>query len=161
MIKASLLAMIVTAYQADANILLSDTATTSIDVGGEVLPICKVQNNVKSRATSLDLTSTAAQKTNNVFIWCNTGDNSASATYSSANNGNLVNENGDSIPYLVTIPNTESNFSLATAHTVTQRAGNGIDGNKKGRVVKIKPQVNGFEYAGTYSDTITVTVAVN
>ncbi|BDX06101.1 hypothetical protein [Planctobacterium marinum] len=133
--------------------------TISLDLAGDIEPMCKVRNNVKSRSMNLDLSSNTAQKTNNVFIWCNTGQSNAQATYSSLNDGVLVNENGDSIPYLFTVANTASNLSLATPQTVTQRTGSGTAGADKGRVIKIKPQVNGFERAGTYRDTISVTVS--
>lgn len=135
--------------------------SVSIDITGTIEPLCRVRNNVKSRATNLDLSTATMQKTNNVFIWCNTGQSAASATYESENSGNLVNENGNTIPYLITVPKSGSNLSLATPQTITQRAGNGVNGSDKGRVVKVKPQVNGFEYAGTYRDTIKVTISYN
>lgn len=133
--------------------------SVSLDMSGTIEPMCKVRNNVKTRSLRLDLTSNKAQNTNNVFIWCNTGQNNASATYSSLNNGFLVNEHNQTIPYLLTVANTARNLSLISPKTVSQRAGSGTKGKDKGRVIKIEPQVNGFEYAGTYRDTISVTVS--
>jgi len=142
-------------------VLASETNenSTSIDMGGTIEPTCKVRNNVKQRSLNLDLSSSSAQKTNNVFIWCNTGQSKAQATYSSLNGGYLKNENGDLIPYLFTVANTASNLSLVTPQTVSQRTGSGKAGKDKGRVIKITPQVNGYEYAGIYRDTIEVTVS--
>lgn len=133
--------------------------SVSLDMSGTIEPMCKVRNNVKARSLRLDLTSNKAQNTNNVFIWCNTGQSNANATYSSLNNGYLVNEHNQSIPYLLTVANTARDLSLASPKTVSQRAGSGTKGKDKGRVIKVKPQVNGFEYAGTYRDTISVTVS--
>ena len=138
---------------------VSSGHTASLELAGNIVPMCKVRNNLKSRSLNLDLSSGKAQNSNNVFIWCNTGQSKASATYSSLNNGALVNENGDSIPYLLTVANTARNLSLTTPQTVAQRTGSGVAGKDKGRVIKIKPQVNGFERAGIYRDTISVTVS--
>ncbi|MCC2607419.1 Csu type fimbrial protein [Planctobacterium marinum] len=135
--------------------------STSIEMGGTIEPTCKVRNNVKQRAVNLDLSSSRAQRTNNVFIWCNTGQSNAQATYNSLNGGYLRSENGDSIPYLFTVANTAANLSLTSPQTVTQRTGSGTAGKDKGRVIKVTPQINGFEYAGVYRDTIEVTVSFN
>ena len=140
---------------------VSNGDVTSVNFGGDIEPVCKVRNNIKNRSLRIDLTSSARQKTNSVFIWCNTGQSNAQATYESLNGGNLVNENGNTIPYLVQIPQTLDNASLGVPQTVSQRAGSGINGSDKGRNIRVIPQVTGFEFAGTYRDTIQVTVAVN
>jgi spore coat protein U-like protein len=149
------------AFSAMASISVSDDDTTQLDFGGNIDAICKVRTKVKSRAINIDLTSAPRQKTSNIFIWCNTGQSQAQATYESVNGGYLVNENGNTIPYMIQIPQTLDNTSLATPQTVSQRAGSGINGSDKGRNIRVIPQVTGFEYAGTYRDTIQVTVAVN
>lgn len=147
---------------ANAAISASETSQSQFGVGGTVEPQCKVRVKVRERSTTLDLTSATRQKTDNIFIWCNTGQNAATATYSSVNNGFMVNENGDKISYLIQIPNTtSSDVSLATPQTVSQRAGTGIDGTDRRRNVRVTPQVTGLETAGQYSDTIQVTVSVN
>jgi len=130
-------------------------------VGGRIQALCKVRHNTKSRSLRLDLSSPQAQKTNHVYIWCNTGQSSASATYSSVNQGYLVNDNGNKIPYLISIPQTANSVSLATPQTVSQRAGSGTKGEDKRRNIRVIPQVNGLEYAGVYRDTIRVTVSFN
>ncbi|XOV80548.1 MAG: spore coat protein U domain-containing protein [Aestuariibacter sp.] len=144
-----------------ANITNGDNETTSFDVGGTIQPQCKVKARNLNRAIGLDLSSATRQKTANIQIWCNTGQSQATASYSSLNGGQLVNEAGQKIPYLMQIPNTVGDVSLSQTQTVSQRTGTGIAGDHKGRVVKITPQVNGFEYAGIYRDTIEVTVSPN
>lgn len=137
------------------------TNTAQIDFGGNIEPECKARTKVKARSTRLDLSSATMQKTNHVYIWCNTGQNSVQATYKSTNGGRLVNEQGDYIPYMIRIPETLQETNFISARTVTQRAGSGTEGNDLMRTVKIRPLVTGFENAGVYRDTIAVTVALN
>lgn len=149
------------ASSSHAAISASNNDTTSVDFGGSIEPVCKVRTNYRTRSIELDLTSNARQRTSGIFIWCNTGQTNAQTTYESLNGGNLVNENGNTIPYLIQIHNTLDDTSLATPQTVSQRTGTGVNGDDKGRNIRVIPVVNGFEYAGTYRDTIQVTVAVN
>ena len=142
-------------------ISVTDDNIALLDFGGSIDPVCKVRTNVKNRSLNLDLTSATRQRTSGIFIWCNTGQNQTQTTYSSDNDGFLVNENGNTIPYLIQIPQTLDNTSLATPQTVSQRTGSGTSGKDRGRNIRVIPQVTGFEYAGTYRDTIRVTVAVN
>lgn len=151
----------VLATSCHAAILVSNNDTTNVDFGGSIEPVCKVRTNYKTRSIELDLTSATRQRTSGIFIWCNTGQTNAQTTYSSLNGGNLVNENGNTIPYMIQINQTLNDTSLATPQTVSQRTGTGVNGDDKGRNIRVIPQVNGFEYAGTYRDTIQVTVAVN
>lgn len=144
-----------------AAVSVSDDDNTLMDFGGSIDPVCKVRNNLKNRSLNIDLTSATRQKTNHVYIWCNTGQSSAQATYESLNGGNLVNENGHLIPYLIQIPQTVNDVSLATPQTVSQRSGTGVNGDDQRRNIRVIPQVTGFEYAGTYQDTIQVTVSYN
>lgn len=144
-----------------AAISVTDDNTAELDFGGSIEPVCKVRTNFRNRSINLDLTSSARQRTSGIFIWCNTGQSQAQTTYSSDNDGNLVNENGNTIPYLIQIPQTLDNTSLATPQTVSQRTGTGTSGQDRGRNIRVIPQVTGFEYAGTYRDIIRVTVAVN
>lgn len=149
------------ALTAHADIAVTDTDTTSFDIGGEILPECKVSNSALNAATSLDLSSTDAQTAANVSLWCNTGQGTASTTYSSENSGFLVNENGQKIAYNIDIAGTANDLSLTSAQTVNQQSGQGVDGADSTKAVSIKPIVTGFEYAGTYSDTIEITVSYN
>jgi spore coat protein U-like protein len=151
----------VAALSAQANISVTDTDKTSFDIGGEIQPECKVSNSALSSATALDLSSTSAQTAANVSIWCNTGQAAASTTYSSQNAGFLVNETGKKIAYKIDIDGTASDLALTSDQVVSQESGQGVEGADASKSVSIKPVVTGFEYAGTYSDTIEVTVAYN
>lgn len=142
-------------------ISVSHNDTTSVDIGGDIEAICKVRTKVKNRSINLDLSSATLQKTNLIYIWCNTGQSNAQTTYESLNGGYLVNENGNLIPYMIQIPLTLDETNFTSPRTVAQRAGTGVQGDDLKRTIKIRPLVTGFDYAGTYRDTIKVTVAVN
>lgn len=161
LIKTIAIVSSVAALNANATISVSDTDQTSFDIGGQILPECKVSNYSPERSTSLDLSSSEAQTTASVSVWCNTGQGTASTTYASTNGGYLVNENGQQIAYSVDISGTANDLSLTSAQTVNQNAGSGVDGAEQTRTVSVKPIITGFEYAGTYSDTIEVTVSYN
>lgn len=142
---------------------VTSTDTTSFEIGGTVTALCKVSNyDGGTRSTTLDLTSSTAQTTASVSSWCNTGQATVSTTYTSLNGGKLKGTaNGGEIPYLIDISGTSTDLNLASAQTVNQVTGSGISGDQATRSVKVKPQINGFETADTYRDTITVTVAPN
>lgn len=144
-----------------AKIVLTDTNQTSFDIGGEIAPECKVSNLSQEQSTALDLSSNQSQNAGNVSIWCNTGQNAADTTYSSANDGFLVNDNGNQIAYRVNVDGVTSELNLTTPQTVSQGAGIGVDGNDQASVVSIAPQISGLETAGSYTDTISVTVSYN
>ena len=151
------------ALNANATIELSHTDTTSFDVGGSIAAECKINSTQAAGATSLDLASSSAQEVASVELWCNTGQSTASTTYSSSNNGVLSNGTHASqdIAYLIDIAETGSDLSLTSSQTVSQSSSTGVNGSSTSRTVSIKPQITGFEYEGSYSDTITVTVALN
>lgn len=142
---------------------VSDTAQTSFEIGGEILSECKVANQTLTAASSLDLTSTAAQAAANVSIWCNTGQSTATTTYTSDNNGKLVHGTANhEIGYELEVGGQTLDLSQAQqARTINQGAGSGTSGTDTATTVSIKPLVNGFEYSGVYSDTISVTVSFN
>lgn len=148
-----------TALTANATISVSDTEQTSFDIGGQILPECKVANNASESATSLDLSSTEAQTTASISLWCNTGQGTARTTYESVNGGYMVSEEGKKIAYAIDISGTANDLQLTSAQTINQVAGNGVEGAEATRSVSVKPLVTGFEYAGTYTDTIEVTVS--
>ena len=152
---------VTTAFGASATISVSDTETTSFDIGGQIAPECKVSNFSPERSTTLDLASSEAQTTASISLWCNTGQGTARTTYSSVNGGFMVNENGKKIAYAVDISGTANDLRLTSAQTVNQLVGKGTDGAEATRAVRVKPLITGFEYAGTYSDTIEVTVSYN
>lgn len=146
---------------ASAKISLDDTNETSFDIGGTITAECKVNNNVTDAATTLDLTSTTAQNASSVSVWCNTGQSSANTTYSSINDGFLVSDAGERIPYNINVGDQGSNLSLTTPQTIQQATGTGDTGESISTSVAILPQVNGFESSGAYNDTIAVTVTYN
>ncbi|BDX05958.1 hypothetical protein [Planctobacterium marinum] len=151
------------ALNANASISVEDTNETSFDIGGEILPECKVNSTASNGATGLDLASTTAQDVASVEIWCNTGQSTANTTYSSANGGVLKNDthSGKDIAYLLDIADTSTGLSLTSDQEVSQSAGSDVEGASVAKTVSIRPQVNGFEYEGSYSDTITITVSYN
>jgi hypothetical protein len=151
------------ALNANATIELSHTDTTSFDVGGSIAAECKINSTQAPGATSLDLASSNAQEVASVELWCNTGQSTARTTYSSLNNGVLSNGTHASqdIAYLIDIAETGSDLSLTSSQTVSQSSSTGVNGASTSRTVSIKPIITGFEYEGSYSDTITVTVALN
>lgn len=151
------------ALNANATISVDDNNQTSFDIGGEILPECKVNSTATDGATGLDLAATTAQDVASVEIWCNTGQSTASTTYSSANGGVLKNDthSGKDIAYLLDIADTSTGLSLTSDREVSQSAGSDVEGASVAKTVSIRPQVSGFEYEGSYSDTITVTVSYN
>jgi spore coat protein U-like protein len=157
--KAMIALAATTAFCANATISVDDTDTTSFDIGGSIEPECKVSNYSPERSTTLDLASGTAQTTASVSLWCNTGQGTARTTYSSLNNGYMVSEEGKKIAYSVDISGTANDMLLTSAQTVNQIVGTGVDGAQATRSVKVKPLITGFEFAGTYRDTIEVTVS--
>lgn len=146
---------------ANATISVNDTNETSFEISGTILPECKVNNTTVSGATSLNLASTEAQSVASVEIWCNTGQSSANTTYESLNGGVLKNDThtGKDIAYLVDISDTQTGVDLSTAKTISQGSGSDTEGLSVARTVSIRPQVTGFEYEGSYTDTISITVS--
>ena len=120
-------------------ISVSHNDITSVDIGGNIEAICKVRTKVKNRSINLDLSSATLQKTNLIYIWCNTGQSNAQTTYESLNGGYLVNENGNLIPYMIQIPLTldETNFTHREPSLSAPELGSGDDLK---RTIKIRPR---------------------
>ncbi|SHH75071.1 Csu type fimbrial protein [Ferrimonas marina] len=154
------LAALVSFGASAANIDVTATDNTSFDIGGTIAPTCKVDNFIGDRG-DLDLSESVRQNTASVSIWCNTGQATAKTTYSSLNNGFMEDANGNQIGYLVTVDGLFNDVDLTQDRSGNQLAGSGLNGGQQSRTVRITPQVTGFEYAGVYSDTISVTVAPN
>ncbi|OHU88470.1 MULTISPECIES: hypothetical protein [Pseudoalteromonas] len=131
---------------------------------GTVEPMCKTSSGTNS-VTGLNLsTASQAQEIGTLDVWCNTGEN-ATTTYSSANGGYLVADNAQNskLAYTLNIGDTTGIDLQAGAyeHLNATAAGTGSSGETQATLLKITPQVNGLNEAGTYSDTITVTVSAN
>ncbi|WP_105169105.1 hypothetical protein [Pseudoalteromonas sp. T1lg23B] len=148
--------------------LAAVTDTTSSDAQysftGTVEPMCKTSSGTNS-VTGLNLsTASQAQEIGTLDVWCNTGDN-ATTTYSSANGGYLIANNAQNskLAYTLNIGDTTDVDLQAGAyeHLNATAAGTGSAGETKATLLKITPQINGLNDAGTYSDTITVTVSAN
>ncbi|MCA0936342.1 hypothetical protein LCL85_12445 [Vibrio alginolyticus] len=137
--------------------------TSQWDIGGEIAERCVVSTYAGGdRSTTLNLGLAEAQTTASVTLWCNTHSAKASTTYSSLNGGVMVNEVGDEIKYTIDISGGEATgLDLATAQTIQQLTGQGTEVGEQTRSVSVTPLVGGREFAGTYSDTITVLVAAN
>lgn len=145
----------------DAKISVEDGAQTSFEIGGSIAAECKVANAANENATALDLSSATAQSAGRLSVWCNTGQQLADTTYSSANNGFLIDESGNQIAYSINVGDQANSLSLNSPQTIQQANGSGTDGNTQATDLAIVPQVNGFESSGSYSDTISVTVTYN
>ena len=150
----------IAALNANAKISVDDTNSTSFDIAGKIDSQCKVSSNAGGdRSTSLNLASAEAQTTASISLWCNTGQSTAKTTYESRNGGYMVHKDGHRIAYAVDITGTASDMRLTSSRTVDQLTGTGVDGSVSTRAVKVKPLITGLEYAGTYTDTIEVTVS--
>lgn len=162
-LKTIALVSAATALNAQASIELSHTHETSFQIGGTVEAQCKVNSIQSTNAASLNLASTSAQEIATVEIWCNTTQSTPTTTYASANSGKLANNKhtGQDIAYLLDIDQTQTGMSLTNPQTVNQDVSTGVTGSSTSRTVSIRPQVSGYEYEGGYSDTISVTVALN
>ena len=140
----------------------SKSSTTSWDVGGSIAERCVVNAfDGGDRSTSLDLSSTEAQTTASVSLWCNSRLGTARTTYSSHFGGVMINEEGDEISYTVDISGTQSGLDLSSPQSVNQVVNHGVNATGATRSVKVAPVVNGSEYAGIYRDIITVQVSPN
>jgi spore coat protein U-like protein len=131
---------------------------------GTVEPTCKTDSG-SNAISGLDLSATAqTQDIGTLEVWCNTGEN-ATTQYTSANGGYLVSDNAQAskLAYTLNVGDT-AGIDLqngAYTHLKATLAGTGVTGDTKATSLKITPQTNGLNDAGTYSDTITVTVSSN
>ena len=164
-IKTVALVSVTAALNVNAAIDLEATNETAFQIGGQIEEVCKVTHSTNTLTSSIDLSSSQAQNIASVEIWCNNGQSSTSTTYTSSNAGKLINADhtGQDIAYLLDISNASNGtgLDLSSPQTIAQTSGFGTSGSTEVSTVSIRPTVDGYEYAGTYSDTITVTVAVN
>jgi hypothetical protein len=168
---ASLLLSSATAMAAEIG--LSATNTDEFTLGGTIAPECKVTTTGQN-LTSLDLSQaavdaagTSGQQSAAVNTWCNTGADTVTTTISSLNNGNLVSGDGDSIAYTINLGDSTlgdevlTGVSLNTDQTLELGVSTGANittGEQKTRYLSVVPSVSGYEVAGDYQDTISVTV---
>ncbi|MFC3030997.1 hypothetical protein ACFOEE_00430 [Pseudoalteromonas fenneropenaei] len=163
-LKSLLLVAVVTAMPVVSNVTDATTAQAKFSFEGAVEPACKTSSGINSIAGLTLDTSQQAQEIGTLEVWCNTGEN-ATTEYSSLNGGFLVanNAQGSKMAYTLDIGDT-TGVDLQNGiykHLQATVAGTGNTGDTKATSLKITPLANGLNAAGTYSDTITVTVSAN
>ncbi|WP_440056765.1 hypothetical protein ACSLBF_17960 (plasmid) [Pseudoalteromonas sp. T1lg65] len=161
LLKSLFVASAITSISAAAAV--SDTSGTEAKFSfeGTIEPMCKTDSGTNSVTGLILDASKQTQEIGTLDVWCNTGEN-ATTEYTSANGGYLVS--GDNkIAYTLDIGDT-TGVELQNGtfkHSKATAAGTGRFGETKATALKITPQSNGLDSAGTYSDTITVTVSPN
>lgn len=161
LMKTIVAASALASMTATANISVSDTNTAVFNIGGTIEPMCKVNSVASASAQTLIFNETnATQDIGTLAVWCNTGNN-ATTKYASANNGFLV-DGANKIGYTLDVGSIASAIDLTSEYTAANTdAGSDRNGTSSDHVLKITPKSTGLDYAGTYSDTITVTVSYN
>ena len=159
--KSLLIASMVASMSTTAAISVSDTNSAVFNIGGTIEAMCKVNSTGSAGASSLVIDeSNTTQDIGTLEVWCNTGRN-ATTKYSSANNGFLV-DGSNKIAYTLDVGNFANSIDLASDYTASAtEAGSDKNGTSKAHALKITPISTGLDYAGEYSDTITVTVSYN
>ncbi|ODB35678.1 hypothetical protein BB427_17075 [Pseudoalteromonas sp. BMB] len=164
-IQKSLFAVLVSAPMFVHAAVIDTTASEGkFSFEGTIDPTCKTIS-TENNTTGLNLdASQTTQQIGVLEVWCNTGEN-ATTSYSSANGGFLVSDNGQGskLAYTLNIGDSEG-IDLQNGvyqHTNATAAGTGSSGETKATPLNITPLSNGLNAAGTYSDVITVTVSSN
>lgn len=160
-LKKSLLIAAICASPVAVNAIeLTDTDTATFEISGTIEKMCKVSTYAGEPTREVDLSAGAgASTTSSISTWCNTGQATVDTTFSSANGGKMKNEAGDEIGYSASLGN--STFDLTDDVTVSKVTSGNLNGTHTSSSFKVQPDVNGFERAGVYTDTITVQVAPN
>ncbi|ODB35677.1 hypothetical protein BB427_17070 [Pseudoalteromonas sp. BMB] len=163
LLKSLFVASAITSMTAAAAVVETTGNEASFTFEGTIEAMCKTDSGSNS-VTNLNLDSTQeTQEIGTLDVWCNTGEN-ATTEYSSANGGFLVADNGKNskIAYTLDIGSTSGvDLQSGTYKHLATLAGTGSAGETQATTLKITPQSNGLNDAGTYSDTITVTVSPN
>ncbi len=138
----------------------------SFKIGGKIKPMCDLSiYSPDDRSLALKLYGPEAvqyQTTASIGVKCNTGQATAKVTYKSKNNGYLVNvkDANKKIAYIADLSGTSglTDNDMQSPVTVMQVV-TGPEGDSYAtRSFKVKPIVNGHEYAGKYRDMIMVHV---
>jgi spore coat protein U-like protein len=160
LLKTTLIAATLASLNVNAGISVGDDNTAEFTFGGTIAKMCKVTSTNAETSTLVLGASPQTQPIGTMEVWCNTGSN-ATTKYASANNGVL--KSGDNeIAYTLTVGSIKSDMSLTTEQTLSATAaGSNRAGDSEAHILQITPQSNGLDLAGTYSDTITVTVSFN
>lgn len=161
LLKTALIASAFTSLAATATMYDTDTDSAVFNIGGTIEEMCKVKSTSNLSASSLVIdASVKVQDIGTLEVWCNTG-RAAVTKYSSANKGYLVS--GDNkVAYTLDVGTLASDIILSNEYTVSgTTAGSDVNGETESHALKIRPIATGLEFAGKYSDTITVTVSYN
>lgn len=161
LIKTIVAGSVLASMTATADISVSDTNTAVFNIGGTIEPMCKVKSLASAGAASLVIDeNNTTQDIGTLEVWCNTGRN-ATTKYASANNGFLV-DGANKIGYTLDVGSIASAVDLTSEYTASStNAGTGRNGASENHTLKVTPKSTGLDYAGSYSDTITVTVSYN
>ncbi|NOU51476.1 hypothetical protein HG263_13145 [Pseudoalteromonas sp. JBTF-M23] len=163
LLKSLFVASAITSLSAAAAVTTSSSNQASFSFEGTIAPLCKTSSGSNS-VTGLKLdASQETQTIGTLDVWCNTGEN-ATTEYTSANGGFLKADNaqGSKIAYTLDIGDTTGiDLQTGSYKHASTLAGTGVDGDTQATALKITPKSNGLNDAGTYSDTITVTVSPN
>ncbi|CAM4213289.1 spore coat protein U domain-containing protein [Vibrio agarivorans] len=156
---------------------LSDYDTKTIEVSGVVPQRCllrigkygtvkldEVLQNAKMSADDVSANMNEKVRIANLRAWCNYGK-SLDISFSSENGGLQRDRGHQKIAYNLSTDAMASVFSTGQAQNVTAFSVNGWDAGQKHLTntleripLYIQPEKAGFATAGTYSDTITVTL---
>ena len=129
----------------------------SVALIGKINPVCTID--AASSSVSVNLTSTAEQAAGDVTIVCN-GANGSVAKVSSPTNGKLSGPNGSSFSYQVGAQGQFVAPTTAGAPFVALPAAMQFGLAPLAMKVKIVGST-GNAYAGSYTDTVTMTIAAN
>ncbi|MEZ9851336.1 hypothetical protein FCV82_07855 [Vibrio breoganii] len=147
----------------DLNIDPNGSNTGEIQLIGEIEKKCVLDlSKFNGQAQVIDLSYPAKQTAGrSIVAWCNNYV-APLVTFESANDWNLVSDSDEAIPYNTWMDGSGdlsllSGVPLPDTAFVTQTK----KGETWGRPIRYTPVVNGFETAGTYTDTITVTFEPN
>lgn len=153
-IRALLAASFLTAGAAQA------ASSVQIPLTGVLPKACDVSAFLNGPFDALDMTSTSVQGSESITARCNYGG-TLSVTLSSLNAGKMVNRShgGAEVPYGVTISGSPlNNASLASPQTISNWPA--VTNAVQTRSISVT-LANAATVAGTYTDTITVSVAPN
>lgn len=137
------------------------STSVSIPLSGTLAKKCSISAFLDGPFNALNLESTSAQGAESVSVNCNYGG-AASVTFASLNNGNLKSAANDLVPYKLLVSGSANPFSsgvqLTTAQTWTGWPATTNTNQTRSLSVQLS---NAATVAGTYTDTITVSVAAN
>lgn len=161
LIALSVLSTVSVNATAAATFTGTETDNTSFTVSGTIESECKVTSALATGADELDLASSSFQDAASVNIWCNTGTNATTSTTYSSTNGGVLKDAVSGVEIAYQLDLGAGGVSLTSDQVVNQAAGSGDTGTAVSTDITIKTLASALQQSGTYTDTITVTVAAN